>query len=257
MRSGNQRCFIEIAYHGGKYHGWQLQKNAVTVQEILDRALSTLLRKDIKTLGCGRTDTGVHAKQLFAHFDCLTVDVDQKYESLSKSLNAILPKDIAVRRLFPVAHDLHARFDAISRSYEYHIHFQKDPFLNGLSWQLRDYPDLLKMNAAAKIMMEYNDFSCFSKSHTQVSTNLCEIYLAEWSQVENGSMVFNITANRFLRNMVRAIVGTLLEIGFDKNSVESIRSTIESKNRSVAGVSVPAEGLYLTEVKYPGLNAAI
>lgn len=256
MRSENQRCFIEISYHGGKYHGWQLQKNAVTVQETLDKALSTLMRKDIKTLGCGRTDTGVHARQLFAHFDCLKTDVDQKFDSLSKSLNAILPKDIAVRNLFPVPANFHARFDALSRSYEYHIHFRKDPFLDGLSWQLRDYPDIFKMNAAAEIMMEYEDFSCFSKSHTQVSTNICKIYRAEWVQKEKGSLVFHITANRFLRNMVRAIVGTLVEIGLNKKPVESIRTTIESKDRSVAGVSVPADGLYLTEVRYPNFNSA-
>ena len=251
MGNGNQRFFIEIAYHGANYHGWQVQDNAITVQELIDKALSTLLRKRITTLGCGRTDTGVHAKQLFAHFDCLETDINEQYNQLLKGLNALLPKDIAIKEIFRVPSDFHARFDAISRSYEYHIHFHKDPFLNGLSWQLRDKPDVIAMNKAAEIMMEYRDFSCFSKSHTQVMTNNCEIYNAEWKWLGNDRLVFYITANRFLRNMVRAIVGTLIEIGLNKKNIESIRTTIESKDRSVAGVSVPACGLYLTEVKYP------
>jgi len=253
----NQRFFIEIAYHGANYHGWQVQDNAITVQELIDKALSTLLRKRITTLGCGRTDTGVHAKQLFAHFDCLETDIKEQYDQLLKGLNALLPKDIAVKKIFQVPNDFHARFDAISRSYEYHIHFHKDPFFNGLSWQLRDRPDAIVMNKAASIMMGYRDFSCFSKSHTQVMTNNCEIYNAEWKWLGNDRLVFYITANRFLRNMVRAIVGTLIEIGLNKKNIESIRTTIESKDRSVAGMSVPACGLYLTEVKYPNLNKEI
>jgi len=249
-----QRYLIEIAYHGGKYHGWQVQNNALTVQETVDAALSTLLRQTIRTLGCGRTDTGVHARQLFAHFDySLSGErgVLPEPERMVKGLNAILPDDIAVKSFCHVNPDFHARFDAVSRAYEYHIHFGKDPFLTSFSWQLRDVPDVERMNEAARIMMGYHDFSCFSKAHTQVMTNNCEIYSAEWKWLADGRLVFYISANRFLRNMVRAIVGTLLEIGHHKRSVESIRDTIESKNRSVAGVSVPACGLYLTEVNYP------
>jgi len=249
----NQRYFIELTFNGASYHGWQIQNNAISVQAVVDKALSTILRQEIKTLGCGRTDTGVHAKQLFAHFDCLKVDVEKQDAAILKSLNAVLPNDIAVKRIFEVPNDLHARFSAISRSYEYYIHFEKDPFLDGFSWQIRDKPDLMKMNEAAKIMMEYRDFSCFSKTHTQVLTNNCEIYQAEWKWINNDRLVFNISANRFLRNMVRAIVGTLIEIGNGKNTIESIRSTIESKNRSEAGTSVPACGLYLSQVVYPDL----
>lgn len=253
MGNVNQRYFIELIFNGAKYHGWQLQNNAITVQALVDQALSTILRQEIKTLGCGRTDTGVHAKQLFAHFDCLEVDVEKQIVTLVKSLNAVLPNDIAVKRLFRVPNDLHARFSAVSRSYEYYIHFEKDPFLDGLSWQLRDKPNINKMNEAAKIMMEYRDFSCFSKTHTQVFTNNCEIYHAEWKYTHTGQLLFTISANRFLRNMVRAIVGTLIEIGQGRNTIESIRTTIESKDRSEAGTSVPACGLYLSQVIYSDL----
>jgi len=253
VEDNNQRYLIEIAYLGANYHGWQIQENAVTVQQLIDSALSALLRSEIKTLGCGRTDTGVHAKQLFAHFDCPLIE-NQKYEQILKGANAILPNDIVIKRIFPVSNSFHARFDAISRSYEYHVHFQKNPFLNGFSWQVRDVPNVENMNEAAKIMMEYQDFSCFSKAHTQVLTNNCEIYSAKWKLLNGEQLVFYISANRFLRNMVRAIVGTLIEIGQGKKTVESIRTTIESKNRSVAGMSVPACGLYLTEVKYPDLK---
>jgi len=251
--NANQRYFIELIFNGTAYHGWQIQNNAITVQAIVDKALSTILRQEIKTIGCGRTDTGVHAKQLFAHFDCPESDVERQSVTLVKSLNAVLPNDIAVKKLYRVPNDVHAHFSAVSRSYEYYIHFEKDPFLDGLSWELRDKPDLSKMNEAAKIMMSYQDFSCFSKAHTQVFTNNCEIYRADWQWINDDRLVFNISANRFLRNMVRAIVGTLIEIGNGKKTIESIHSTIESKNRSVAGTSVPACGLYLSQVVYPNL----
>jgi len=248
-----QRYFIELIFDGSAYHGWQIQNNAVTVQSVVDKALSTVLRQEIKTVGCGRTDTGVHAKQLFAHFDCSLVAIAKQEDIIIRSLNAVLPNDIALKRIFRVSDDFHARFSAISRSYEYYIHFEKNPFLDGLSWYLRDKPDHNKMNEAAKIMMEYHDFSCFSKTHTQVYTNNCEIYQAEWSWINEDRLLFNISANRFLRNMVRAIVGTLIEIGNGKSTIESIRSTIESKDRSEAGTSVPACGLYLSQVVYPDL----
>lgn len=271
-----QRYFIELAYDGTHYHGWQIQPNAVTVQEVLNEKLSIILRQPIETLGCGRTDTGVHATEFFAHFDVAIVNsqesivesplgMDEKQgttneaainyrlwtmDSKIRGLNSILPKDIAVKNIIPVAADAHARFDATLRSYEYHIHFNKDPFKNGYSWELRDRPDVELMNIAASIIMEYTDFGCFSKSNTQVKTNICKISNARW-EVAGDGIVFKISADRFLRNMVRAIVGTLLMVGKHEIEPDDVRTIIESKNRSNAGTSVPACGLYLTEVKYP------
>ncbi len=246
-----QRYFLELAYNGTAYHGWQVQNNAVSVQEKLNKVLSTLCRTEVETTGCGRTDTGVHAKQLFAHVD-VSDNVDVLSPRFLQSLNALLPYDIVVKRFFKVQNDAHARFDATLRSYEYHIHFSKDPFLHNLSWLQRDIPDIQLMNAAAAILMEYRDFSCFSKSNTQTFTNNCVITRAEWLNSDKG-IVFHISADRFLRNMVRAIVGTLMRIGRREIMVEDIRAVIESKDRSSAGESVPACGLYLTEVKYPYL----
>lgn len=248
-----QRYFIELAYDGTAYHGWQVQPNAVTVQEVLDKALATVLRQRIETTGCGRTDTGVHATQFFAHFNGQVLDIGhQALEKVVRSLNSVLPDNIGIKRIIPVHEDAHARFDATQRSYEYHIHFEKDPFRLNRSWELRDKPDIALMNAAAQIMTEYTDFSCFSKSNTQTFTNNCKISRAEWIEYER-RIIFHISADRFLRNMVRAIVGTLVEIGRKEVEPESIRQIIESKNRSNAGTSVPACGLYLTEVKYPYL----
>ena len=249
-----QRYFIELSYDGTNYHGWQIQKNAVSVQEVLNEKLSVILREPIETTGCGRTDTGVHARQFFAHFDMERYmdhrlwTVEEK-KNIVRSINAILPKDIALKQIFSVAPDAHARFDATLRTYEYHIHFNKDPFKNGYSWELRDRPDLDLMNHAARIIKEYTDFSCFSKSNTQVKTNICKIVRAEWI-AHGDAIVFKISADRFLRNMVRAIVGTLLMVGKKEIEPEAVRNIIESKNRSNAGVSVPACGLYLTEVLY-------
>nr|WP_255563412.1 tRNA pseudouridine(38-40) synthase TruA [Mucilaginibacter rivuli] len=249
-----QRYFIEIAFDGTRYHGWQTQPNAITVQEVLDKALSTVLRQAIETVGCGRTDAGVHAKQLFAHFDVME-DGRGKMEnvdSVLRSINGLLPIDITAKRLIPVDTEAHARFDATLRSYEYHVHFEKDPFRNNFSWQVRDKPDVELMNRAAQIVMEYTDFSCFSKSNTQVKTNNCKIARAEWA-LHNDKAIFYISADRFLRNMVRAIVGTLMMVGRKEIEPEEVRQIIESKNRSNAGTSVPACGLYLTEIKYPYL----
>lgn len=287
-----QRYFIELSFNGSAYHGWQIQQNAVSVQEVLNQKLSVILRQPIETTGCGRTDTGVHARQFFAHFDAeersivqgpwsmdgaydIAMDsgsvttmvhrpstIDQSaeatmdyglwtmdYNNLLRSINSVLPKDIAVKRIFPVAAGANARFDATLRSYEYHIHFNKDPFKNGWSWELRDKPDIDLMNAAAQIIMQHTDFSCFSKSNTQVKTNICKITKAEWRTSDDG-VIFQISADRFLRNMVRAIVGTLLMVGLKEIEPEAVRGIIESKNRSKAGTSVPACGLYLTEVLY-------
>ncbi len=269
-----QRYFLEIAYDGTHYHGWQLQPNAVTVQQKLNEALAILLRGPVETTGAGRTDTGVHARQLFVHIEASVqapqppkggaeadlqsgVGVNVQMQNIKPKLrlevlNALLPHDIAVKRIVPVHADAHARFDATLRSYEYHLHFLKDPFKQNYSWLIKGALDVQAMNEAAAILLEYTDFSCFSKSNTQVFTNNCKIVRAEW--VEHGDgLVFHISADRFLRNMVRAIVGTCMMVGRHEIEPEQIRQIVESKNRSNAGTSVPACGLYLTEVKYPYL----
>ncbi len=248
-----QRYFIELSYDGSHYHGWQLQPNAVSIQEVLNKAFSTILRQPIYTTGCGRTDAGVHATQFFAHFDVKSIDDEpwtMDYAKVLRSINYLLPTDIAIKQIFPVAADANARFDAIQRSYQYHIHFHKDPFKAGYSWLLRDTPDIKLMNQAADIIKEYTDFSCFSKSNTQVKTNNCKISRAEWVETEGG-IVFHISADRFLRNMVRAIVGTLIMVGRKQIEPDAVREIIASKNRGNAGTSVPADGLFLTEVRYP------
>jgi tRNA pseudouridine38-40 synthase len=241
-----QRYFLEIAYEGTRYHGWQTQPNAIAVQQKLNEALAVLLREPVETTGAGRTDTGVHARQLFVHLDTSVKQI------ALPSLNALLPHDIAVKRIIAVHADAHARFDATLRSYEYHIHFCKDPFKQNYSWQIKGELDVELMNRAANIIVEYTDFSCFSKSNTQVKTNNCIVQRAEWVY-KNNALVFYISADRFLRNMVRAIVGTCMMVGRKEIEPEGIREIIESKNRSNAGTSVPACGLYLTEVKYPYL----
>lgn len=245
----HKKYFIELSYRGTNYHGWQIQPNAITVQEILDKALSTFFRQKVETLGCGRTDTGVHASQFFAHFEVL-IPATINHDKFIQSINSILPFDISIKRIIETNAEAHARFDAVLRSYEYHIHYFKNPFLHDLSWLVRDKLDLNLMNEAAAGLLHYTDFSCFSKSNTQVFTNNCKISRAEWVETDNG-VVFHISADRFLRNMVRAIVGTMVEIGHEKIPPASIHNIIESKNRSNAGASVPACGLYLTTVKYP------
>lgn len=247
----HQRYFLEIAYHGAAYHGWQIQQNALSVQQVLEEVLATIFRTPIATLGCGRTDTGVHARQFFAHADLPdTWPLDQ----IKHKLNALLPKDIAVYHIHPVEKDAHARFDAHARAYEYHFHVGKNPFLEGLSWQLKQLPDIPSMLEAAQILYAYEDFSCFSKSHTQVFTNNCRIDHVGFRQISPQQWVFDIKANRFLRNMVRAIVGTLMEIGEGKKPIHHMHEVIQSQNRSKAGTSVPAHGLYLTQVIYPYLK---
>ncbi|MBL1409620.1 tRNA pseudouridine(38-40) synthase TruA [Sphingobacterium faecale] len=245
-----KRFFIEIAYDGSAYHGWQIQPNAISVQEKLNHALYTLTRENIETIGAGRTDTGVHARQLYVHFDSANALLINSIEKFKHSLNALLPYDIAIKNIFEVSTDAHARFDATSRSYEYHIHIHKDPFLINRSWQVRELPDIEKMNEAAQQLLGTMDFSCFSKSNTQVHTNICTITEAKWRQFGEIA-IFNITADRFLRNMVRAIVGTLMKIGSQDLPVSHVKDILSSKNRSRAGISVPAHGLYLTKVRYP------
>lgn len=244
----HKKYFIELSYRGTNYHGWQIQPNAITVQEILDKALSTFFRQKVESLGCGRTDTGVHATQFFAHFEIL-IPTPINHDKFIQSINSILPFDISVKRIIETTAEAHARFDAILRSYEYRIHYFKNPFLQDLSWLVRDELNLALMNEAASGLLNYTDFSCFSKSNTQVFTNNCKISRAEWLESDEG-VIFHISADRFLRNMVRAIVGTMVEIGRGKIPPTAIHTIIESKNRSNAGASVPACGLYLTTVKY-------
>ena len=240
------RYFIKLSYDGSAYHGWQNQPNAISVQEVIEKSLSTILNNDIEIVGAGRTDTGVHAKEMFAHFD---YDLPLADEFVFR-MNSLLPKDIAIQNVFEMPSDAHARFDAVARTYNYHIHLFKDPFLNHFSYQYGRTLDLEKMNSACNILYDYSDFQCFSKSNTDVKTYDCEITMAQWSHFEN-RYVFTISANRFLRNMVRAIVGTMLMIGNGKLEVEELHNIIKSKNRSNAGFSVPSHGLYLTEVRYP------
>ena len=240
------RYFIELSYNGKNYHGWQIQPDAISVQQKVNYALSTMLQYEISVVGAGRTDTGVHASQMFAHFD-----VDQKLdENVVFKLNSILPEDIVVRKVFSVDQEMHARFNALSRSYVYKICLGRDPFLLDFSWQIHSQKfDLNRMNEAAKLLLEYQDFESFSKVKTDVYTFNCDITKAVWIEKEN-ELTFHISANRFLRNMVRAIVGTLLEVGSGKKTVEDFRKIIESKSRSKAGLSVPAKGLFLTAIKY-------
>ena len=216
------------------------------MQEELEKALSTILREEIKTTGAGRTDTGVHAKKIFAHFDTEKI-LDQE---LVRRLNSFLPADISIKRIFPVKDDFHARFDATYRTYEYYISLEKNPFTEELAWQhWRKSLDVEKMNEACKILFEYEDFTSFAKLHTDNKTNFCKMYKAEWEQ--NGSeLKFTVSANRFLRNMVRAIVGTMVEVGSGKLQPEDVRKVIEDKHRNSAGTSAPAHGLYLVDVGY-------
>ena len=227
-----------------------MQPNANSVQETLNKALSTILKEEIDLVGAGRTDTGVHAKQMFAHFDYdAPINVDQ----LIHKLNSFLPKDIAIFNIYLVHNDAHVRFDATKRTYEYHIHQQKDVFENENSWFYQNQLNVEKMNEACKILFEYTNFECFSKVNTDVATFNCKIYDANWIQNEN-QLVFTISADRFLRNMVRAIVGTMINIGLEKVSLEGFKKIIESKDRNQAGFSVPAHGLYLTKIDYDYLN---
>jgi tRNA pseudouridine38-40 synthase len=245
----SQRFFIELAYNGTAYHGWQIQPNALTVQECLDKALTIYFRQPVTSLGCGRTDTGVHASQFFAHVDLLDVE-PEKVAAAVGSVNSLLPYDIAIKQIFKVEADAHARFHASSRAYQYHLHFHKDPFKLNRSWLFKGDLDLEAMNNAAEILQQYTDFSCFSKSNTQTFTNNCKVTKARFEKMEDG-VVFSIEADRFLRNMVRAIVGTLIRIGKNEIAVGAIEEIINSKSRSNAGQSVPACGLYLVRVTYP------
>lgn len=241
------RFFIELSYNGKAYHGWQIQPNAISVQEVLEKALSTILKAKISTMGAGRTDAGVHASQMFAHFD-----FENKIESkdLVYKLNSFLPMDIAVTSIFEVKPEIHARFYATSRTYHYKITTLKNVFDYDLAYQIQLPLDVEAMNEACEILFEYKDFQCFSKSNTDVKTYNCDIKEAYWTKNGN-QLIFIITADRFLRNMVRAIVGTMVNIGLGKMKANDLHTIITSRNRSKAGFSVPAHGLYLVEIVYP------
>lgn len=240
------RYFIHFAYNGTHYHGWQIQPNASSVQETLNKAFSVLLGETISIMGAGRTDSGVHASEMYGHFD---TEKSLDIPVLIYKLNSYLPKDIAIFDLIPVQDDAHCRFDATKRTYEYHINTVKNPFLEELSWYVSQKLDVDLMNEASKILLKHTDFQCFSKVHTDVNTFDCTIFEAYWKN-ENNKLVFTISANRFLRNMVRAIVGTLINIGLHKITLADMEKIIASKNREKAGFSVPAHGLYLTQIDY-------
>lgn len=243
------RYFIFLSYKGTSYHGWQLQPNAVTVQQIIDNALSVILGEEITTTGAGRTDTGVHALFFCAHFDSLSPDLSKK-GNLVFRLNRFLPEDISVNAIRKVVPDGNARYSAISRTYKYYISRVKDPFLTGSSWFLHGDIDVAAMNEACKILFRHSDFTSFSRLHSGSRSNICKIYDARWELDEN-RLVFTIKADRFLRNMVRAIAGTMTDIGFGKLDTEGFEKIILAKDRCSAGTSAPARGLFLFDIEYP------
>lgn len=240
---------MQLAYRGAPFHGWQSQPNAVSVQSTIEDALSTVMRYRVKITGAGRTDTGVNARKMIAHFD-----LDEPHPSpdgLVRALNSLVGHDIAVYSITPVHADAHARFDATSRTYHYYAHSGKSPFIYPLSWQAPATLDYELMNRAAELLLQVDDFTSFAKLHTDVKTNICHVTQAEWQPAADGGMVFVITADRFLRNMVRAVVGTLVEVGRGKMSLDEFAGVIAAKNRCAAGTSMPAHALYLWDVTYP------
>jgi len=241
-----KRYFIYLAYNGKNYCGWQIQPNGISVQETIEKALATLLRTPTPVTGAGRTDAGVHARMMAVHFDS---DSEPDLSTLSNKLNSLLPKDIAIYKIVEVKPDAHARFDATSRLYRYYVTTRKDPFLHNLKYKVFGKLDIAAMNACTKILFEYEDFTSFSKLHTDVKTNNCTIMLAQWEQ-QGEDYIFTIKANRFLRNMVRSIVGTLLEAGRGKIGTDEMRRIIEAKDRCAAGTSVPGHALFLEEIEY-------
>ena len=243
------RYFIFISYKGTSYHGWQIQPEAVTVQKVLDEALSIVLNEKISTIGAGRTDAGVHAMVFCAHFDTISPDLSID-KSLIFRLNRYLPVDISVNSIKKVLPDANARYSAISRTYKYYISKIKDPFFDNSSWFLHGKIDVAAMNEACRLLLNHSDFTSFSKLHSDTKTNICKIYSAMWEEAEN-RLVFTVKADRFLRNMVRAIVGTMVEIGFRKMNLNEFEEIILAKDRCRAGKSAPAKGLFLADIEYP------
>ena len=242
------RYFIWFSYDGTRYHGWQIQPNGVTVQSELQRCLSLLLREEINVVGAGRTDTGVHARQMTAHFDI--DELPMSVSDLAHKLNGLLPHDIGVYKVETVNDDMHARFSAVARTYHYYVHTQKNPFLRQYSLELHYRLDYGLMNEAGRILTEYEDFGAFCKAGSDVKTTLCKVTHAQWHQTSDTTWYFEITANRFLRNMVRAVVGTLIEVGRGRMSLDEFRQVIEGKKRTQAGESMPAKALFLEKVEY-------
>jgi tRNA pseudouridine38-40 synthase len=244
-----KRYFIYLSYNGEKYCGWQVQPNELAVQQVVEEALATLFRSPVPIVGAGRTDTGVHARLMVAHFD-REKEVDD-LPFLTEKLNRLLPKDIAIDRILAVREDAHARFDAVSRTYHYYVTTRKDPYNHAYVYRLHRLPDFERMNEACRLLYAYTDFTSFSKLHTDVKTNNCRITHAGWMEAGEGVWRFTITADRFLRNMVRAITGTLLEAGNGKLTIEGFRDIIEAKDRCKAGTSAPAHALFLADISYP------
>lgn len=250
---GMQRYFITFSYDGTRYHGWQIQPNGDSVQQRLQEALSTLLREPVSVTGAGRTDTGVHARMMVAHFDsdaCFEAADGINEAQLAYKLNRLLPYDIAVEKVERVSAEMHARFSATSRTYHYYIHTKKDPFRRAYSCELHYELDFAKMNEAARVLMDYEDFGAFCKAGADVKTTLCHVTAARWIQTSATTWYFEITANRFLRNMVRAVVGTLIDVGRGRLSLEGFRQVIEGKQRTEAGESMPGNALFLEDIKY-------
>ena len=243
-----QRYFIYLAYDGSNYHGWQIQPNGISVQECLMKALSTFLRREIEVIGAGRTDAGVHASLMVAHFD---YDGPLDTVSVADKLNRLLPPDISIYRVCRVRSDAHARFDATARTYKYYVTTSKYPFNRQYRWRVYNQLDYERMNEAARTLFEYTDFTSFSKLHTDVKTNICHITHAEWIQEDDATWVFTIRADRFLRNMVRSLVGTLVDVGRGRYSPQQFREIVESRDLSRSSGGAPAQGLFLSDVVYP------
>ena len=241
------RYFIHFAYDGTNYHGWQIQPDANSVQEELQKALSVLLRHDVEIVGAGRTDAGVHARQMVAHFEW---DGQLDCQQTAYRLGRMLPRDIAIYRMEPVADDMHARFSAVRRTYHYYLHTERDPFCRQYSCELHYDLDFERMNEAGRILCTYEDFGAFCKSHSDVKTTLCKVSEAHWIQVDSTHWYFRISANRFLRNMVRAIVGTMIDVGRGRITLDDFRKIVEGKQRTQAGESMPAHALFLEEIEY-------
>ena len=256
------RYFVTLSYDGTRFHGWQIQPNGISVQEELQRGLSLLLRQEVTVTGAGRTDAGVHARMMVAHFDCATSLLPEIWKKdgaldgrqLVYKLNRLLPQDIAVERIVQVASDMHARFSALARTYHYYIHTFKSPFLSRYSCEMHFSLDFQLMNEAARMLLDYDDFGAFCKSHADVKTTLCHVTKALWSETAPGEWMFEITANRFLRNMVRAVVGTLVEVGRGRLSFDEFRRVVEGKRRTDAGESMPAHALFLERIDYPAMS---
>lgn len=245
------RCFIKFSYLGTDFHGSQRQPNGITVQEIMEQALRMIFREEVSLTFAGRTDAGVHAREMYAHMDVSSEAMKREGERLVFRLNGILLDSIAILDIYPVTEDAHARFSAVRRTYEYHIVDHKDPFLSHQATRVRPGLDFASMNEAAKLLIGKQDFASFCRTNTDVKTTICDLTRAEWKELGNGHAVFTISADRFLRNMVRAVVGTLFEVGRGKMTKEQFAEVIAQHNRSCAGDSAPAQGLYLTHIEYP------